>query len=105
MSFPPTPVKRTLLACSPNAQLHPIPATCERDKTIFLSNTGILYIFHDNRQESRQWIQAVLPTLLPATWTQDRLQQFYDSYQGHLKWLEFDTGKKILTHAEIISQT
>ena len=96
-------IQRTLLACAPNAQLHPIPLTCDRDRTIFLSNTGILYIFHDNRAESRQWIASVLPTLLPATWTESRLQQFYDSYAGHKKWLEFDTRKKILTHAEIIS--
>ena len=98
-------IRRTILACAPNAQLLPIPDTCERDKTIFLSNTGILYIFHDERTESRQWIVRVLPTLLPATWTQEKLGQFYDSYKGHLKWLEFDTRKKILTHAEIISQT
>lgn len=96
-------IQRTLLACAPNAQILPIPPTCERDKTIFLSNTGILYIFHDTRTESRLWIQSVLPTLLPATWTESRLQQFYDSYTGHRKWLEFDTHKKILTHAEIIS--
>lgn len=97
-------VQRTLLACAPNPQLPPIPLSCERDKTIFLSNTGILYLFHDKRAESRQWVARVLPTLFPAIWTQDRFATFWDSYEGHNKWLEFDTGKKILTHCEIISQ-
>ena len=96
-------VQRTLLAYSHSPNILPIPATCERDKTIFLTNTGTLYIFWDNRHESRTWIQSVLPTLFPTQWTQDKLQVFYDSYKSHLKWLEFDTGKHILTHCEIIS--
>lgn len=101
----PTQVKRTLLGCSHNPNLLAIPATCERDKTIFLSNTGILYIWHDSRSESWLWVSKVLPTLTPAVWTNSKLINLYDSLKGHQRWLEFDTGRKTLNYCEIISQS
>ena len=101
----PTQVQRTLLGCSHTPNLLPIPATCERDRTIFLSNTGVLYIWHDMRTESWLWVSRVLPTLLPSIWTDDKLVQFYESLKGRQRWLEFDTGRKTLTYCEIISQT
>ena len=101
----PTQVQRTLLGSSHNFNILPIPLTCERDKTIFLSNTGVLYIWHDTRSESWMWIIKVLPTLLPTQWSDEKLQKLYNSLKGHQRWLEFDTKKKTLNYCEIISQT
>jgi hypothetical protein len=82
------PVKRLVAKAHAPLKKEP-PVSCREAKTIgFDTFKNSLFMFPDSRPEAFQYIQEVLPTLLPPPNKPEDSLKLYKSLNG--QWLEFD---------------
>lgn len=71
------------------------PRLCEQSKTIVYDTFKTkLYLFPDGRPEALEWVNEVLPTLLPLPTPREAVLPFYRSLKD--QYLEFDWTTKTL---------
>ena len=87
-------LRREIIGANPGFVMKPIPALCERERTIYKNELGIISIFRDKRPEATKWITEALPTMWIGR-PEQILAVFWNSPEN--SWFEFDTGRKTLS--------
>lgn len=87
-------VKRVILGAHPNPVRRPIPAICEKARTVYLSQMQVLFLFKDRRPEAIAYLEALLPQLILGD-GKALVKLFWEMPDS--SWLEFDYGKRTLS--------